>query len=77
MTRLFWLTYLKGKDVQVVIQPAQHLGEARMRVQLRGQEGAFNEGHELDEKTARKLPNKVVEIMLTATEAQALLRRLA
>ena len=74
---LFWLTYKHGDDVEVIIQPARHLIEARLRAQVRGQDGTFGEGQELDTKTAAKIPKKLIGRSLNSKEAATLLGRLA
>ena len=52
---LFWF---KTKDISVIIQPAGHIIEARMRAMLANVFGEFQEGHELDDKTAKKVPKR-------------------
>jgi hypothetical protein len=71
---LFWLVYLHGKRVEVVVQPASHLLQARLSAQLAGQSGEFREGHKLDAKTAKKVPKAMIGRALNAAEAAALLK---
>ena len=73
---LFWLAYKNGKNIEVVIQPARHTIEARMRANMRGQKGYFVESHELDPTTASRVPAKMTSRTLTIPEAEALLKKL-
>jgi len=50
---LFWLGF-KADDISVYIQPADDIISARMRAMLANVPGTFQEGHELDAKTAKK-----------------------
>jgi hypothetical protein len=50
---------------------------ARMKAGMAGQQGAFQEGHQLDAKTAKKIPVKMVGRSLSQKEAAALLKRIA
>jgi hypothetical protein len=74
---LFWLVFKNSKELSVVIQPAGAIIAARMRALLAGVEGEFQEGHELDAKTAKKVPKAMIGRVLTRKEATALLKRLA
>jgi len=47
-----------------------------MHVSLSGYEGEFVEGHRLDDKTTRKLPNNVVGETLNQKQAAALFDKL-
>jgi hypothetical protein len=77
MHSLFWLVYKSGRDLTVVIQPGGSLGFARLKAAVAGIEGEFQEGHELDAKTAKKVPKGMIGRVLTRKEAAALLKRLA
>jgi hypothetical protein len=57
---LFWLVFKDGKDLSVIIQPAGAIIAARIRALLTGVEGEFQEGHELDAKTAKKVPKAMI-----------------
>jgi hypothetical protein len=72
---LFWLVF-KAKDISVIIQPAGHIIEARMRAMLANVPGEFQEGHELDDKTAKKVPKAMIGRLMSREEATALLRKL-
>jgi hypothetical protein len=74
---LFWLVFKNSKELSVVIQPAGAIVAARMRALLAGIEGEFQEGHELDAKTAKKVPKAMIGRVLTRKEATTLLKRLA
>jgi hypothetical protein len=76
LNTLFWLVFKTRSDITVFIQPAGALGMARLRAALAGIEGEFQEGHELDGKTARKVPKAMIGTSLTRKQATALLKRL-
>ena len=76
MNKVFWLVFKKGGDITVFIQSAGALGMARLRAAIAGVEGEFQKGHELDGKTARKIPNAMIGTPLTRKHATALLKRL-
>ena len=57
------------------IVEAAHLMMARMKAGMAGQQGAFQEGHKLDAKTARKIPAKMIG--RTLSQAVALLKRIS
>jgi hypothetical protein len=57
---LFWLTFDTPRGTEVYIVEAGHLMMARMKAGLAGQTGTFQEGHPLDAKTAKKIPNKMI-----------------
>lgn len=73
---MFWLTYDTPHGLEVYIAQAGYLSSARMKAGLAGQEGTFQEGHELDAKTAKKIPAAMVGKTLSRKEAEQLLRRL-
>jgi hypothetical protein len=74
---MFWLTFETSGDIQVHIVEANHLMLARIKAGMVGQKGVFQEGHQLDAKTARKIPEKMVGRSLSQKEATALLKRIA
>jgi hypothetical protein len=67
--RSFWLVFKHGNDVAVIIQPAGDIITARMRVMLAGIKGEFQEGHELDAKTAKKVPRTQIGKILSRAQA--------
>lgn len=73
---MWWLTFDTPRGLEVFIVQAGHLTMARMKAGLAGQRGAFQEGHALDAKTAKKVPAKAVGKSLSREEAEHLLRRL-
>jgi hypothetical protein len=75
MTSLFWLVFKNGHDLSVIVQPAGAIIAARMRALLAGIEGEFQKGHELDAKTAKKMPKGMIERVLSRNEAAALLQK--
>jgi hypothetical protein len=72
---LFWLVFKSGDTLSVTIQSAADIITARMRAMLAGM-GTFQEGHRLDDKTGKKVPNKMIGRALSRKEATALLKRL-
>jgi hypothetical protein len=73
---LFWLVFKNGKDLSVIIQPAGAIVAARLRALLAGIEGEFQEGYELDAKTAKKVPKGMIGRVLSRKEGTALLKKL-
>jgi hypothetical protein len=73
---LFWIVHERGGERRVRIQWADALVFARLRAAIGGFKGTFLEAHRLDEKTARKIPRKMIGRALTAHEAAALIQRL-
>lgn len=74
---LFWIVHdIDGKKV-VWIQDAGDKIFARMKAGLAGLTGDFVEIHELDEKTARKVPAKMTGRVLSQREAKALLETIS
>jgi hypothetical protein len=72
---LFWMTYATPKGTAVFIQPAYELGMARMKAALAGSPDEFKEGYQLDSRTAKKVPKKMIGRLLTAKEGQSLLKK--
>jgi len=70
---IFWLAYQTSDGVCVVLQEAPSLVHARMVTALAGLDGemTFHEGHELDAKTARKVPSSAIGKCLSPKQAQA------
>lgn len=73
---IFWLTFDTTRGLEVFIVRAGHLTSARMKAGLAGQNGTFQKGHELDTKTAKKIPAKMIGKTLPRKEAEQLLERL-
>ncbi len=73
---MFWLTFETSGDIQVHIVQANHLMLARIKAGMVGQKGEFQEGHQLDAKTAKRIPAKMIGRTLTHKEAFALLKRI-
>jgi hypothetical protein len=73
---MYWLTFETSRGIEVYIVKARHLMMARMRAGMAGQQGQFQEGHQLDRKTASKIPATLVGRSLSQKEATALLRRI-
>jgi hypothetical protein len=76
MTSLFWLVFRQGDNIAVIIQSAGDIITSRMRAMLAGLEGTFKEGHELDAKTAKKVPKDMIGRALSRKEAARLLTKL-
>jgi hypothetical protein len=74
---VYWLCYQTPDGVCVVIEPASALVYARLSVAMRELvEGDFCEGHYLEPKLARRIPQKMQSCALSQHEAQELLGRL-
>ena len=73
---LYWMTFETPSGTAVFIQPAYELGMARLKAGLAGAPDEFKEALQLDAKTARKVPKKMQERLLTAKEGRALLSKL-
>lgn len=71
---IFWLVFKKHNKVAVIIQPAGDIIAARMRAMLAGIKGDFQEGHEMDAKMIKKIPNAQIGKVLSRTQANALLK---
>jgi hypothetical protein len=76
MDRLFWLVYGQGDDIILFIQPAGSLGFARLKAAMAGMDGELREGHELDAKTARRIPKAQITKPLDRKQIDALLKKL-
>jgi hypothetical protein len=75
-TSLFWLAYEDG--VYVVLQAAPSLVHARMVAASSGLEaGTFSAGHELDDRTSKKVPIKAIGKCLNPKQAEELLKKLS
>ena len=68
---MFWLTFDTSGDLQVQIVQANHLMLGRIKVGMAGQKGEFQEGHQLDAKTVKKIPAKMIGRTLTYKEAMS------
>jgi hypothetical protein len=73
---LYWLVYKSNATTSVVIQPAGNIITARMLAMLDNVPGEFRKGHELDDKTAKKVPANMIGRVLSRKEATALLKKL-
>ena len=75
---LWWLCFQSDKGICVVLQPAPSLVHARVVAGINKIEpGDFTEGHQLDAKTARKIPKTLIGKCLSPRQAEQLLRRLS
>jgi hypothetical protein len=72
---LYWLVYRTPNGLAVYIQPAHSLIAARMKAAIANVAGEFAEGHQLDQKTERRVPKKMIGHPLTRAEAVKLLKR--
>ncbi|MCC6780945.1 MAG: hypothetical protein IT537_30600 [Hyphomicrobiales bacterium] len=78
LSYLEWLVYRDGGELFVIIQPAASLIHARLHAALSDLDGGgrYIEGHELDAKTARKVPKSAIGKRLTQAEAAKLLAKI-
>ena len=74
---MFWLTYETARGTEVFIADAGFLILAKVKAGMAGQTGEFQEGHQLDINTARKIPAKMLGRTLSHKEAFDLLKRIA
>jgi hypothetical protein len=74
--KLFWLVFKKGKATTLFIQPSGDIVTARVRAMLANVPGKFQEGYELDDKMAKKVPKKLIAKPLDQKQANALLKKL-
>jgi hypothetical protein len=72
MIAMFWMVFEIDGEKCVWIEESGSLMVARLKASLQGVTG-FVEGHELDKKTAEKLPKASMRKMLRGTKAQRLL----
>lgn len=70
---MFWLTYDTPRGTEVFIAEAGFLMMAKVKA---GMTGEFQEGHQLDINTAKKIPAKMVGRTLSQREAMSLLKRI-
>lgn len=76
MSRLFWLVFKRNDETILVIQPATMMDYAQLRASIALGDGKYQEGYELDDKMAKKVPKKQIGKPLTQKQANALLKRL-
>ena len=74
--RLYWLVHKYNGQRRVFIQQASSMVSARLQARTMGHEGEYLEGHELQAKTARRLPLDMIGRVLSRDEAAGLLERL-
>ncbi len=68
---LFWVVREQSGARTIFLQPAQDKLYAWLHSSIAGHRGEPIEVHELDEKTARKVPKKMIGRVLTQREARA------
>ena len=73
---VFWLVNEIDGKRRVFIQEAGALHFARLRAGIAGFQGRLVEAHALDNKTAKRVPKKLVGRTLTADQARELLNQL-
>ena len=74
---MFWLTYASSRGTEVFIAESGFLMVAKVKAELAGQRGEFQEGHVVDANTAKKIPLDMIGRSLSHKEAFALLKRMA
>ena len=75
MMPLFWIVHDIDGERRVMIREAGAMIFARLEASMAKLGGKFIEAHQLDERTARKVPRKMIGRALTADEAATLLDR--
>ena len=73
---LFWIAKTHDGKQTYFIQEGSTALFASLRASIAGHEGTFEEAIELDAKTARRVPRKMIGRVLTQREAEVLLRRM-
>lgn len=73
---LFWLTFKASRGIEVRIVETGFLAMARIKAGLAEQQGEFQEGHQFDINTAKKIPAKMLGRTLSHKGAFALLKRI-
>ena len=72
---LFWIAKIENGETTYFLQEANTQLYASLRASIAGQKGKPVESIELDAKTARKVPKKMIGRVLSQSEAEALLAR--
>jgi hypothetical protein len=70
---MFWLTYQSLRGTEVFIAESGFFTMAKVKAGLAGQRGEFQEGHLLDDNTAKRIPTNMVGRTLSLIEAFAVL----
>lgn len=73
---LFWIVHTINNTPSVFIQEAEGGEIAILKASIAGFGGRPSEIHELDAKTAAKIPKKMIGRVLVQKEAEALLKKL-
>jgi hypothetical protein len=76
MMPLFWIAHTVDKKPSIFIVEAEGGEIAILKASIAGFSGPHSEIHELDAKTARKIPKKVIGRVLDQFEANALLKKI-
>jgi hypothetical protein len=76
---VFWLVFNTPDGPCVILQPAASLIFARLAAGVKHglDADSFQEGHQLDAKTVKKIPKDMVGKCLSGTQAEKLLKRLS
>lgn len=74
---LFWIVHMIEGKPAVFIQESTGKEIARLKASIAGfNKGVFSEMHELDAKTEKKVPKKMIGRVLGQDEANALLKKI-
>lgn len=74
---LFWVVNKHDGELRIFLQQSSHVVHARIKANISGHEGEFVEAHELDPKTAKNVPKKMIGRVLSQVEAVGLLKKIA
>jgi hypothetical protein len=74
---LCWLVFEINGQKCVWIDEANSVLQARLQAGIAGYSDGYLEGHQLDKKTAKKVPKDMVRKCLKAAAARRLLAKLA
>lgn len=73
---LFWIAHRIGGAPSIFIAEANTKLYARLAAARAGHAGEFAEAHELDVRTAKKIPKAMIGRALSQKEAAALVKKL-
>lgn len=75
--RLYWLTFATARGTEVQIREAPYMVMGAIEAAIAGQAGRYQAGLELDARTAKRIPKKMIGRGLSRKEAEQLLKKIA
>ena len=73
----YWILHKRDEGVELMVVRGHSLEHARLKAGLDGLEGYYVQGHQLDAKISKKMPEALIGQVLNQKKAAALLRTLA